>query len=362
MWKNTGAGKTEKRTSPPSLMLYNFNTDGSELKTEHQEFLKTEAIPTLRAGGSVTLIGLTDRAGSPEHNQKLSEARVASTLTFLKAQVPSGFNVRDDTRGYGEAAAERERERDGTANERFRTVLLFLSDKPTPPDPKKEEKDGEDPLTLAKRAYGKWLQFKRIALIVPGTKAPTSLRFLNGAETRQVFGLFGGSLDLTKIFISDGAGADKRPFTVALEAEGLGWIVVLNLGSLASWDAPKPRAKDLMHELTHAWQSQHHTDKEKFMTSALACQARAQISPPDFNSDAAYWYVPAERRTPPTPFASYGAEQIAQQVEDHYSGKQSNPSIVGKVASTPANVVSADNVASLLVPRWEKSTTPGVVR
>jgi hypothetical protein len=361
MFKPTGPGKVEKRTNPASLMLYNFDTDGAAVKKEHEEFLRIEALPTLRRGGSVTLIGLTDRAGSPQHNQKLSEARIASTVDFLRREVPTGFNVRDDTAGHGEAAAERERERDGTANERFRTVLLFLSETPTPPEPPKPA-EGEDPVRLARKAYGKWLQLKRVALIVPGTKEPTNLRLLNGAESREVWGLFGGSLNLTKIFISDGLGASGRPFTVALEAEGLGWIVVINLGSLASWDAPKRRAKDLMHELTHAWQSQHHSDKEKFMSSAVACQARAALSPPDFNAEAAYWYVPADRSTPPRPFASYGAEQIAQQVEDHYAGRQANRTIVAQVASTPANIVSADNVASLLVPRWEKSTTPGVVK
>ena len=45
--KTTGPGKTEKRTNPPSLMLYNFDIDGDQLKDEHKKFLRAEAFPTL---------------------------------------------------------------------------------------------------------------------------------------------------------------------------------------------------------------------------------------------------------------------------------------------------------------------------
>lgn len=375
MLKRTGPGKTEVRTAPPSLMLYNFDTDGKDLKLEHTDFLKDKAVPVLRNGGSVTLIGLTDRAGSREHNQKLSEARVAETIKFLRGEVPTGFNVRNDTAGYGERAAELEGQKDGVANDRFRTVLLFLSDAPEPPKPRLPgETDTLDPLALAKTAYGRWIQFKRAVVIFPGTgiKEPTSLRFLNVAEAREVSDVYGSSLDLTRIFISDGLGWNGRPFTVALEAKELGWIVVLNLGSFVSWNEPPERAATLVHELAHAWQSQHHAEKDRFMSMALQCQGRAQASAPHFNSDAAYWYEPAvvPSRPSPRPFGEYGTEQIAQMVEHHYiktrggTGARGhlNPEIVGVVKGAGRNVTVLENVSSLLVPRWETTNSPHVVR
>lgn len=132
MTRPTGLGKTEKRATPPSLMLYNFDIDGDKLKDQHKIFLRVEAFPTLRAGGSVSIIGLTDRKGSAAHNQALSERRVAETVLFLRSEVSNGFNVKQAT-GFGESAATQEGDVDGTLNERFRTVLLFLSKTPVPP-------------------------------------------------------------------------------------------------------------------------------------------------------------------------------------------------------------------------------------
>ena len=129
----TGPGKKEKRVNPPSLMLYNFDIDGFDLKEEHKDFLRLEALPTLRAGGSVSVIGLTDRKGSSAHNQWLSEQRAAKTVGFLREEAANGFNVNQST-GFGEAAAVREGDAYNTLDERFRTVLLFLSNAPDPPN------------------------------------------------------------------------------------------------------------------------------------------------------------------------------------------------------------------------------------
>jgi hypothetical protein len=129
MARATGPGKTEKRTNPPSLMLFNFDVDGDTLKEEHKAFLRTEALPVLRSGGSVSVIGLTDRSGADAHNKTLSERRVAQTIAFLRQEVPTGVNLKQAT-GFGEEAAAREGEKDGTLDERFRSVLLFLSAAP----------------------------------------------------------------------------------------------------------------------------------------------------------------------------------------------------------------------------------------
>jgi hypothetical protein len=122
----TGPGRNEKRANPPSLLLFNFDVDGDRLKPEHMTFLRLEALPTLRASGSVRVIGLTDRTGSRSHNQNLSERRAARTVEFLRQEIGPSLNLRQES-GFGEDAAKREGEKDGTSDDRFRSVLVFLS-------------------------------------------------------------------------------------------------------------------------------------------------------------------------------------------------------------------------------------------
>jgi len=45
MSRSTDVGGVERRDSPPSLLLYNFDIDGDRLKLEHQEILRTVAVP-----------------------------------------------------------------------------------------------------------------------------------------------------------------------------------------------------------------------------------------------------------------------------------------------------------------------------
>ena len=125
MSRPTGKGKTEVRKSPPSLMLFNFDIDGEALKEDHKAFLRKEALSALRAGGSVSVVGLTDRKGSDSHNRALSVRRVDRTIEFLRQEIPTGLNLNQAT-GFGEAAAEQEGQKDETLDERFRAVLLFL--------------------------------------------------------------------------------------------------------------------------------------------------------------------------------------------------------------------------------------------
>jgi hypothetical protein len=125
MARATGPGKTEIRTNPASLMLFNFDVDGDALKREHQDFLRREAIPQLRLGVAVAVIGLADRKGSAAHNRALADKRVARTVEFLRSEVRS-LNLKQAS-GFGEDAAAQEGQKDGSEDERFRSVLLFLS-------------------------------------------------------------------------------------------------------------------------------------------------------------------------------------------------------------------------------------------
>jgi hypothetical protein len=98
---------------------------------------------------------------------------------------------------------------------------------------------------------------QKILEALPKFKArmPTAIRFLCEDAAKEAFKVFGGSLDLTKILISNGIGRNGRAATGAVDHPD-GWHVVLNLGDLSSWATTPRRRCDLIHELTHAWQSQ----------------------------------------------------------------------------------------------------------
>lgn len=221
-----------------------------------------------------------------------------------------------------------------------------------------------------------------------GIKLPTSARFLTSDEQTEAKTVFGSSLDFTKILISDGLGGGGRPFTVAVPLTG-GFHIVMNMGDLGPWHR-RPRSNTLIHELTHAWQSQHHgSDKTAFMKNSVSCQLNALMDLPiakveagkaaaaaaaargvfnpitiaEIAADAAakedvsaYAYIPGKS------FSRYAAEQIAQQVEHGYRGIGSpTPVVLTTIKSVGAHVRSADNEASLATISFHRSSTPGVI-
>ena len=133
--RHTGLGRSEKLVNPPRLLLYNFDIDASQLKFAHQRALQDSVMPTLRNGGSVSIVGLASRSGTFSHNDRLSLQRAEGVRTFLQKSIPSGFAVRE-FKAFGERAAQREHQRDGSEDERYRSVVLFLSSGPQPPVPK----------------------------------------------------------------------------------------------------------------------------------------------------------------------------------------------------------------------------------
>jgi hypothetical protein len=161
------------------------------------------------------------------------------------------------------------------------------------------------------------------------------------------------------------------------------------MGDLCSW-ATRPRSATLIHELAHAWQSQHHaSDPQAFMKNSVECQVRALADVPIAKAAAAsastaaavrrgvmdpvalasigrsaaaaedvsaYAYVPGR------PFGEYAAEQIAQQTEDTYLGRgRPTASIVPTIRSVSANARSLDNESSLTVISFHRRSTPKVV-
>jgi hypothetical protein len=130
----TGRGRCETRINPPSILLYNFDVNGDHLKPEHRAFLATRVVPALRKGGSVSIVGLTSRTGSFGHNKILSQKRADRTLGFLRHEVRTGFSA-TPTVGIGELLAAAQGNANNFEHPRFRSVILFVSERAEPPPP-----------------------------------------------------------------------------------------------------------------------------------------------------------------------------------------------------------------------------------
>jgi peptidoglycan hydrolase-like protein with peptidoglycan-binding domain len=181
-----------------------------------------------------------------------------------------------------------------------------------------------------------------------GIQLPSGLQSLTAAQQQTAQGVFGNSLDFQLIFLSNALGLGGLPFTVALNLNSLvpivnpipvATIVILNVGTFT------PSADLLIHELTHAWQSQHALNPYAFMTNSALSQGLAAAVG---GNASAYAYLPGKS------FQEYAAEQIAQQVEEGESA------IIAHVASVAAWVPDARNMVSLTVPRYEILGAPGV--
>jgi hypothetical protein len=234
----------------------------------------------------------------------------------------------------------------------------------------------------------------RAALALAKVSLPSSARCLDSTEAAYARTIYGESLDYDRIYISDGIGADNRPVTIAVPLDGK-WIVILNLGAwtyghpLSGLDA-KPT---LIHELAHAWQSQHHSDPIQFMVNCAKSQAAAAaastvVSATDhpvigpliggvvpgapavatLGPADAYSYVPGKF------FGDYGGEQVAQQVEDvvkppappksrHLTSAEtaSITTIANYMKAASVGQVVAENVRSLGSVKYVHKSFAGVV-
>jgi hypothetical protein len=171
-----------------------------------------------------------------------------------------------------------------------------------------------------------------------GITLPTGIRGLDPVEKGILRPVFGSSLDYSAIHLSNAVGGGGRQFTVSLPLIGL----VINIGSSA-YSTPGSDPSLLIHESTHCWQSQHHPSPTAFMANSIASQAAAAAVGGD-----SYCYIPGR------PFSTYGAEQIAEQVEN------GEAPIISHVSSVSAGAFDVDNILSLAVPHWETRGAPGV--
>ena len=171
-------------------------------------------------------------------------------------------------------------------------------------------------------------------------------------------GCFGDSLDYSRIYLSNKTGAQNRPFTVFVPRVD-GVIQVMNVGQ-------NPDGDTLLHELTHVWQSQHHSNKGRYLLNAVNGMKQAAVENvkaavtdpivtlnhlfPTDHPFSSYAYKLGKS------FGEYGADQIAQQVMRNVGG------IRAHVRSVAAGAVDADNVTSLATTRIEDRRANDVVR
>ena len=352
-------------TAKVAARLCNFPTGHSEPLPTHVAWLEANVKPALTGVPApwVDLWGYASHLGQAAKNQRLSWDRCeavrkvvqgySSTVTFPqewgKGDSESGGDARNDD-GY------------------WRAVDVYVYSvkppiRPRPPkrDPNKILKDLIRTVSDFLSDLAKHIPFGGKVLSKSGVKLPTTVRLLNADEQGEAMKVFAGSLDFTKLFVSDGLGAGGAKFTIALEVDTLGWVVVMNMGDLATWHT-KPRSNTLIHELTHAWQSQHHSKRTAFMLNSVASQALAKFETERSKLLHLGWTADAYYYVPRSPFPTYAAEQIAQQVEDVYRHKTVAPvGIVSYIASLKPYEPSPPNEASLSVPRVERDSTPGCI-
>ncbi len=173
-----------------------------------------------------------------------------------------------------------------------------------------------------------------------GVTVPTGLRPLDPVreEAAILRPVFSGSLTYSSIFLSDAVGGRGREYTVAVPGVGQ----VINIGP-TPFAMPGSNPSLLIHESTHCWQAQHHPNPTAYMANSVASRAAAAVVGGD-----PYCYVPGK------PFRQYGAEQIAQQVQN------GEPPIIAHIRSVSAGATDPDDVAGLATPRWETRGAKGV--
>jgi hypothetical protein len=248
---------------------------------------------------------------------------------------------------------------------------------PPPPPPPPRQCDGIDigPSDISPDATDLLNFFSKLSgSSLPPTKFHA--RCLDPMELIPAKMAYAQSLDYDAIFVSPLSGAQNRPFTVAAKINNR-WVVVMNMGSMFS--SPGSRPDILVHELAHAWQSQHHSNPQQFMVNSVISQASSsannasrslsglldKLGQPTITmpETSAYAFVPGKS------FGEYAAEQIAQQVQDFYYPPPSlGPAVRNQIWAIPQHmrnigrgVIDSDNIRSLSTPRAQERGVPGVI-
>ncbi len=220
---------------------------------------------------------------------------------------------------------------------------------------------------LATALVGDFLQVK--ASFVPASaggaalgftpKPPSGpLRMLDPSQRAIATGVYGASLDFSRIFISNRSGLGGRPFTFAFP-DGSQVVQIMCCGTFS------PSTATLIHELAHAWQSQHHSDPYRYIGNAVDSQAEAVVA----NGHAAlsdpvvllhvefpvHWPFSAYAYHPSLPFEHLAAEQMAQ------AAHKGHAPVRAHMKAAPMNVVDTGNLKALAKTRTGDRRLKGMV-
>jgi outer membrane protein OmpA-like peptidoglycan-associated protein len=384
-----------------------FDFDSFILKLSHEPMLVKAAkaiiasLKTATPVRKVELVGHTDKSGREKYNEGLGQQRADNTkkyfielIEWLQPGASSGIVFNATSKGEKEAKF--------SIPAKNRRVEICYPKVPVSPTPVPTPVVPADPcatftpnttLPVPEIIKQVIIAIKAIAgqfplLSLTGVVFPTTVRFLDKREQGEACKIYHRSLDFSRILIANGVGFSGREFTIAQSFSGTPYVILM-VGSGFSDGT-------LIHELAHAWQSQHHGSNPKaVMFNSIACQIAAFKDIPNAKAAAAgavylrrglnlydpktialaaeafanetvsaYDYVPGK------PFEQYAAEQIAQQVEDFFIEQAKDfylkrvtpvPSIVTTIRSVAPNARSIPNEMSLSVVRFERSSTPKVV-
>jgi hypothetical protein len=188
-----------------------------------------------------------------------------------------------------------------------------------------------------------------------GSSGP--LRMLTDSQITLAKSVYGDSLDFSSIFISNKKGLGNRQFTMAFP-DSNDTVQIMNLGTYS------PGRNLLIHELGHVWQSQHHSNKYRFMYNAvdsmkeaLKASGLAVITDPMVSLNhnfPTYYPFDSYAYDPSTPFANLAAEQMAQAIENGESA------IVAHVKGVTKNVIDSSLIAALSKPGYGDHRVPGI--
>lgn len=186
-------------------------------------------------------------------------------------------------------------------------------------------------------------------------------RRITPAQIATAKPVYADSIDWAKVFITDVAAVNNRPFVVAVPVDPatallLGLPPVPTHVQVVNCKTLTPDSATLIHELAHVWQSQHHFDPKQYMINCLASQQWAIQE----NQKAGYTHTDfpfsAYASHPGGPFSAYAGEQIAYQAEANI------PSVVAHLKSVTKNTVDGANIAGLSKPRIQDVRLSGVLR
>jgi hypothetical protein len=210
--------------------LFNFEIGKFAIKPEHSNWLISVVAPKLRAGGSLTIIGLASRTGSDNFNMQLSQNRLRAVIDLLRKQVTNDFKIALEV-AKGERAAMYAGEMDGVENESWRGVIISVWNKPEPPPPPpppppqpRPQSDPEE-----RKFFKRWLGF--------GVKSGGQLG-IGGVETTTAYVVNLGDLetfDLQIISSRWGLGLGGSGGAVAVIGFGFSVPEELHRNSLNDW-------------------------------------------------------------------------------------------------------------------------------